>query len=310
MLAINRWGVVRAASTVSVVLQEEGIQDPENYVVVTSRKKSGADTSFYLKKGKLSNEDLNALIKSLEILGIQIDYVLCQGGKKNKMFTIVCWPLTAAMNSLRQSDLDLSPPTDDRPFFDHFQRFGSFQKSTSILPNELNRALQFVNIGDLALLTLLGEAAVLSFLFILVPVIRFGKRPAAISRWSVLAYFLALGFGFILIEISLIQKHILFLGQPVYSITSVLCSILLSAGIGSYLFQRIFREGSESRWLTMLPIALGLLLTFELVTNAHCVSNVFGSRKSVAILHFGITGCSDGTHTWNSVSAGYPNPWK
>ncbi len=66
MLAINRWGVVRAASTVSVVLQEEGIQDPENYVVVTSRKKSGADTSFYLKKGKLSNEDLNALIKSLD----------------------------------------------------------------------------------------------------------------------------------------------------------------------------------------------------------------------------------------------------
>ncbi len=188
---------------------------------------------------------------------------------------------------IRQSDLDLSPPTDDRPFFDHFQRFGSFQKSTSILPNELNRALQFVNIGDLALVTLLGEAAVLSFLFILVPVIRFGKRPAAISRWSVLAYFLALGFGFILIEISLIQKHILFLGQPVYSITSVLCSILLSAGIGSYLFQRIFREGSESRWLTMLPIALGLLLTFELVLMPIVFRTFLGAEK---VLRFCISG--------------------
>jgi spermidine synthase len=288
MLAINRWGVVRAASTASIVLQEVGIPDPENYAIVTSRQRSGADTSFYLKKGKLTDEDLNRLIQSLETLGIQIDYAPLPRWQKEQNVYYRLLNIHSRDDFISQSDLDLSAPTDDRPFFDHFQRFGSFQKSTSILPNELNRALQFVNIGDLALVTLLGEAAILSFLFILVPVIRFGKRSSAISSWGILAYFLALGFGFILIEISLIQKHILFLGQPVYSITSILCSILISAGIGSYLFQRFFKEGSESRWLILLPLALGALLMFELLLMPIVFRAFLGAEKVSRFLISGL----------------------
>ena len=39
MLAINRWGVVRAASIASQVLEANGVYDPENYALVTSRAK-------------------------------------------------------------------------------------------------------------------------------------------------------------------------------------------------------------------------------------------------------------------------------
>jgi hypothetical protein len=133
----------------------------------------------------------------------------------------------------------------------------------------------------MALFTLLGEAAVLSSLFILLPVIRFGKRSSVISRWSILAYFSALGLGFILIEISLIQKHILFLGQPVYSIISVLFSVLLSAGIGSYLFQRYFRDGNERLWLALIPIILGTLLLLELLIMPFVFHLFLGSSKVV-----------------------------
>jgi spermidine synthase len=281
MLAINRWGVVRAASIASQVLEANGVHDPENYAIVTSRQKSGTDISFYLKKGKINLDDLNRLFESLGALGIRIDYAPHPNYQTNKNVYYRLLRIDSRDAFIRQADIDLSAPTDDRPFFDHIQKLGSFQQSSSVVPNELNRVLRFLNRGDMALFTLLGEAAVLSSLFILLPVIRFGKRNSSISRWSVLTYFLALGLGFILIEISLIQKHILFLGQPVYSISSVLFSVLLSAGIGSYLFQRFFRDGSELLWLTLVPIVLGTMLLAELLIMPFIFHLFLGSSKVV-----------------------------
>lgn len=279
MLAINRWGVVRAASIASQILEANRVHDPENYALVTSRQKSGTDISFYLKKGKINTNDLTNLSESLNALGIRIDYAPHPDYQTNRNVYYRLLALESRDAFIKQADIDLSAPTDDRPFFDHIQKLGSFQQSSSVVPNELNRVLRFLNRGEMALFTLLGEAAVLSSLFILLPVIRFGKHSSAISRWSVLTYFSALGLGFILIEISLIQKHILFLGQPVYSISSVLFSVLLSAGIGSYLFQRYFRDGSERLWLALIPILLGTLLLLELLIMPFVFHLFLGSSK-------------------------------
>jgi hypothetical protein len=97
----------------------------------------------------------------------------------------------------------------------------------------------------------------------------------------VLVFFTALGLGFILIEISLIQKHILFLGQPVYSISSVLFSLLLTAGFGSYIFQELFRPGSERRWLLLLSLCLSVLIIFEIVVAPKIFQQFLGSPKPV-----------------------------
>jgi spermidine synthase len=281
MLAINRWGVVRAASIASQVLEANGVRDPENYALVTSRQKSGTDISFYLKKGRINDNDLTNLSESLNALGIKIDYAPHPDYQTNRNVYYQLLAIESRDAFIKQADIDLSAPNDDRPFFDHIQKLGSFQQSSSVVPNELNRVLRFLNRGDMALFTLLGEAAVLSSLFILLPVFGFGKHSSAISRWSVLAYFSALGFGFILIEISLIQKHILFLGQPVYSISSVLFSVLLSAGIGSYLFQRYFRDGNERFWLALIPILIGTLLLLELLIMPFVFHLFLGSNKII-----------------------------
>ena len=234
-----------------------------------------------MKKGKIGENDLKRLIESSNLLGIRIDYAPHPDYQTNRNVYYRLLSIESRDAFIKQADIDLSAPTDDRPFFDHIQKLGTFPQSSSVVPNELNRVLPFLNRGDMALFTLLGEAAVLSSLFILLPVIRFGKRSSVISHWSVLAYFSALGLGFILIEISLIQKHILFLGQPVYSIISVLFSVLLSAGIGSYLFQRYFRDGNERLWLALIPIVLGTLLLLELLMMPFVFHLFLGSSKVV-----------------------------
>ena len=278
MLAINRSAILRAASLASVVLQQEGIPDPQNYVLVTTRKGSGGDTGFYLKKGRVTPQDIDRLHQAAREAGVRVAYAptAAYQGEDNLYYQLLN-PVTRD-RLIRSADVDLSPSTDNWPFFDHYQHFGNFQRSTTVLPEELNPSLRYYNLGDLALLTLLAEALLLSTVFLGVPLIRLRGR-STFSRRAVLTYFSALGAGFILVEISLFQKHILFLGQPVYSISAVLFSLLLSAGGGSWLLQSRMRDGQEGRWLARILAALAVLLLLEALAAPYVFDRFLGAGK-------------------------------
>ena len=80
-------------------------------------------------------------------------------------------------------------------------------------------------------------------------------KTLSVKRFTLL-YFAFIGLGFMVVEISLMQQLILFLGQPTYSVTAVLFCILLFSGLGSYTSHRI-------RWkkgFLFLVIFLGLLI--------------------------------------------------
>lgn len=68
-----------------------------------------------------------------------------------------------------------------------------------------------------------------------------------------MAYFLLLGFAFMAVELPLIQKFILYLGQPAFSFSAVLFALLLSSGLGSHLSKHI-----SGRWLIMLGLTVAL----------------------------------------------------
>lgn len=55
------------------------------------------------------------------------------------------------------------------------------------------------------------------------------------AQYSLLIYFAAIGMGFMFIEISQMQRLTIFLGHPVYGLSVVLFTLLLSCGIGSFL---------------------------------------------------------------------------
>jgi hypothetical protein len=122
---------------------------------------------------------------------------------------------------------DVRPTTDDRPFFFH----------TTKLANQLDvafgKSMLFGN-GLSALMTLLGISAVLVALFVVGPLAfadRGQPRPRGWLAW--LVYFGALGAGFMLIEVSVLQRFVLLLGHPVYSLTVTLFSLLLGTGLGA-----------------------------------------------------------------------------
>jgi hypothetical protein len=127
--------------------------------------------------------------------------------------------------------VDIRATTDDRPFFFH----------TTRLADQFNvafgRSMLFGN-GLSALLTLFGISAVLVILFVVGPLLFGGERPQpGWARW--LTYFGALGAGFMLLEVALLQRFVLLLGHPVYSLTVTLFSLLLGTGIGSFVSRGI-----------------------------------------------------------------------
>ena len=129
--------------------------------------------------------------------------------------------------------VDISPTTDDRPFYFH----------TTRIRDQFNvafgRSMLFGN-GLSALLTLMGISAALVLLFIVGPLVVSERPQPGWPGW--LAYFGALGAGFMLLEVALLQRFVLLLGHPVYSLTVTLFSLLLGTGLGSLISRRVAPE--------------------------------------------------------------------
>ena len=127
---------------------------------------------------------------------------------------------------------DVAPTTDNRPFFFHTTKIND-QFDTAF-----GRSMLFGN-GLSALMTLMAISATFVTLFVVGPLLLSGSelRGSHWPRW--LAYFGMLGAGFMLIEVALLQRFVLLLGHPVYSLTVTLFSVLLGTGIGSLISRRI-----------------------------------------------------------------------
>jgi hypothetical protein len=160
---------------------------------------------------------------------------------------------------------DIRPTTDDRPFFFH----------TTKLENQFDvafgRKMLFGN-GLSALMTLLGISTALVVLFVIGPLVfadRGQARPRGWFAW--LVYFGALGAGFMLIEVSVLQRFVLLLGHPVYSLTVTLFSLLLGTGLGAAWSRRFdvasLRRSGAIGIVTIAVIVLAFIASATPIVN-------------------------------------------
>lgn len=137
---------------------------------------------------------------------------------------------------------DIRPATDDRPFFFHFFKW----RQTPEILASLGRTWQpFGGSGFFVLVALLVLVALAAVVFILGPLllhsglrrVRGGAR-SSLPAWRVLVYFACLGLAFLFIEVSLSQRFILVLGQPVTALAVILLALLLFSGLGALSVRR------------------------------------------------------------------------
>ena len=151
---------------------------------------------------------------------------------------------------------DVAPPTDDRPFFGHFFRWGQVGEVMAMAGHVWQ---PFGGAGYLVLLGLLMVAVTAAGGLILLPLA--GRSPARAILWGsnplpALAPFGFLGLAYLFVEIPLLQRFILFLGHPAYAMATVLGTLLLFSGLGSWLSGRV-RSGPA------MAVLLGVVLLYR-----------------------------------------------
>jgi spermidine synthase len=141
-----------------------------------------------------------------------------------------------------RSQFDITPPTDDRPFFFHFFRW---DQTPEVLENIGRRWQPFGGSGYFVLLALLALAVLAAVAFVLAPIALASRFRSSLGELGVrraapiLAYFTALGLAFLLVEIALVQRAILVVGQPALALATVMGGVLLASGIGSIASSRL-----------------------------------------------------------------------
>jgi hypothetical protein len=174
---------------------------------------------------------------------------------------------------------NISPTLDDCPFFFNFTKWTWLRRAATHF-NEPT----FVSLGNpFFIFGQLFFSIMLSVVFILLPVVVFKRKGLErIYLKRFLIYFTGLGFGFIAIEIALMQKLVLFLGHPLYSITVTLFSMLIFTGIGSLLSERWFHTPTPLAWL--VPVSLAALLGLFILFSPKMVEAWIGWPKLARIL--------------------------
>ena len=242
---------IRATVLTLEALRRRGVENPERNVVVIRGYYRGPfrEMSFGTVLAKLepyTAAEIARLRRLADERGLGLAFA--PGGPY-----VDEWAELARAESLsdfcHNYRVDVCAPTDDKPFFFHMKRVG-----------DLGTEATTVNLGVpdpmLILLLTLGILLVLSTLIFAAPLALVPARTR--PRITSLLFFVAIGLGFLLLELVLIQRFVLFLGFPTYALSVVLFTLLVSTGLGAYLSSR--GDGPPRRRLaTALGIACVLI---------------------------------------------------
>lgn len=159
---------------------------------------------------------------------------------------------------------ELAPATDNAPFFNHHTKWSALTWDSFIQIFSQGRggrmALEDMPGAEVSLIVLLVQVIIISGIFILLPLFKFSKQHVATKGIApYLIYFSGLGFGFIMIEIVIIQLFSLLLGQPIYTFAVVLAALLLFTGLGAYISGR-FKNNTRKYLRTSMLVLCALVV--------------------------------------------------
>ncbi|HVU00747.1 MAG TPA: hypothetical protein VHE30_03315 [Polyangiaceae bacterium] len=263
---------VRLLSNIRAALASLGVPDVENSVVAL--KTPDQMMAIEVKKGVFTTEEQQSIVRWAGEAGVDVSYLPgLHLGDALETFIRAKDPRSLVASYAT----DISPTTDDRPYFFSYMKWRHPLDSYEHLGD-----IPSVSQGNpLFILGQLAVSILLSALLVLLPVARRTDLPKS-GTGRFLVYFAGLGLGFVFIEVSVIQKLTLFLGQPVHSLTVTLFSLLVFTGVGSLVLGGRYRP--FERRLFAVPLLLAGYLVVFLLLSRLLVQNLIGLPVFARIL--------------------------
>ena len=260
MVAITRWEfrqpreALRVVSVAMDALHRSGVKNPEkNFIVVSEGKldEDGIPVVVLAKKSPFTKQEEDAVQGHFEDNPDLVALYLPSIPGDNPFSVLIASNDPYAF--AKQYPYNVSPVDDNRPFF-----FFTLKIDQMLHQDSLKQGMDWkVNLGVAVLVMVLGISLLAVVAFLIIPLAVRG-RPTR-ERTASLLYFVAVGLGYILVEIAFIQRFVLFLGHPTYALTVVVFLLLLSSGGGS-LASRRWLATTRRAWMPLLLIVAVLLL--------------------------------------------------
>ncbi len=255
ILTYSRWyyrdrpaEIYRIVSLASEALRQCGAEDPRRHLALVRLMESNGPTglgTILVSKAPFSEHDLDLLEETARKLRYEIAF--SPRASIDPMFDSLSGK-GRPVNIYSSYDLNVKPPTDDSPFFFNMLRFGDVFNAPLWRENFATFNLR----GVFVLEVLLAIVAALTISCIGIPLLITTEKSLLKGSSSFLVYFAMIGFGFMFIEISQIQRLSVFLGHPTYALSVALFTLLLSSGLGSYLTKSPITPFGWIRWSLLL----------------------------------------------------------
>lgn len=263
VLTVSRWyhgsrraEALRLINLCAVTLERMGVQNPGRHIAVIQGDRIA---TVITSKRPFTEKELDEIQNAADRLQFNTVWIPGQVSVDDGIDAL----LTSRERGSYVASLpiDIRAPVDDRPFF--------FLIHSSILedpPEEIPGELTFSTDATLTLQYLFYILLFACLIFIILPLSlqRKGKHNLlnVLARPHKWLYFAGIGLGFMLVELSLIQRYVLLLGHPAYATSVVIFSLLLFAGLGSATTNRL-KKRYPLRGLNLVvfaAIGIGILI--------------------------------------------------
>lgn len=284
-LSITRWIKIpprdepKLLATVINALKDASVRQPGQQIIMI---RGWQTSTLIVKNDVISVEEISRLKQFCNERSFDLVYYPGISEPEVNRFNVQQQPYlyeaaVALLGNRGQAFIDdykfnIEAATDDRPYLFHFFKWQTLPEIRSLLGTGGSFLLES---GYLLLIAALLQALLASLLLIALPLWlwknKLGIEPGSGSHLHMLVYFFCLGLAFLFIEIAFIQKFILILHHPLYAITVVLSTFLLTAGAGSYFSVNLSSGTEKSAFMqpiaTIALLSIGYSLGFEAITD-------------------------------------------
>lgn len=234
---------LKMLATVAALLADQGVENPRKHVAAV---RSWGTITFMVKKTPYRSEELGRIRAFCRRMNF--DPALLPGirASERAFFNTLQDDLFFQhLDQLLSLDRDalyaayafnIRPATDDRPYFAQFLRG---QSLWSLSEQFGKRTLPFFEIGYLVVFLTLLQTSLAALLLIIAPLLPARRPGHSRGKAQIFFYFSGIGLGYLFVEMAMIQRFVLYFGNPVHATAAVISTMLLASGMGSYASARL-----------------------------------------------------------------------